>query len=291
MTRVCQFNVHTIRGRSGSPRRAEKRRPALGMKRGRSSFPGTHTDVFTPREGDGCGPLALLHSRCVFQDALGQLHDPLLGMCPYDKCRQGDRIERVSGASLRVEDHDRIHNLTPFSSDTKVIDRTELVATGVVNGNVAQRREQHHAAHAFGITGGRKCRRRARSRSYDNVAAMRLHDGAYQRVGRMHGLPFQVAFTLASIFSGRRIRRFSSPRRGCMGVQGYRSHQCHAVSKLDCNFVIPRRYGTHQDQPDAVARATWWSCSCTRISRICSATADSPSASQWPRAVRRCPLC
>ena len=31
--------------------------------------------------------------------------------------------------------------------------------------------------------------------------------------------------------------------------------------------------------PSAVARSIWWSCSCTRISRICSASANSPSAS------------
>ena len=47
-------------------------------------MPIAHTHVFTPRERDGRGPLALLHGRCVFQDSLGQLHDPLLGICPYD---------------------------------------------------------------------------------------------------------------------------------------------------------------------------------------------------------------
>src|SRR4029453_1075878 len=31
--------------------------------------------------------------------------------------------------------------------------------------------------------------------------------------------------------------------------------------------------------PKALARATWWSCSCTRMSRICSAIAYSPSSS------------
>src|SRR5262249_50869603 len=34
-------------------------------------------------------------------------------------------------------------------------------------------------------------------------------------------------------------------------------------------------------QPRAVASSIWWSCSCTRICRICSARAYSPSASHW----------
>jgi len=77
MTRVCQFNVHTIRGRSGSPR---------------------------------------------------------------------------SGASLRVEDHDRIHNPTLFSSDKRVIDRTELVATGgSPRRPIATRSAVHRAGRRVGV--------------------------------------------------------------------------------------------------------------------------------------------